>query len=138
MPATGSALPLADDRRELFVHDRCCARAVGSSSDGHPHHWRGCLESRGCVHRVTGREPFTRARIDVETDERLPGVHPDPYLDAEVGRSDVLDNPERCSHSTLGIVLVREGHPEHADDRVPDELLDDPAVGLDPARQICW
>ena len=124
-------LALGRDRRELLVDDRSCARPVGSCSHGHPHHGSGGLQARGGVHRVPGREPFAGARIDVQADECLSGVHPDPDLDAEIGGSDVFGDPKRGPHRAFGIVLMGERDPEHPDDRVADELLDHPAVGLD-------
>ncbi len=76
--------------------------------------------------------PSPERGSDVETNQRLAGVHPDPYLDAEIGRPDVLDDAKGRPHGPLRIVLMGEWHPEHADHRVPDELLDHPTVGLDP------
>ena len=49
----------------------------------------------------------------------------------QLGR--VLADPERGPDRTLGIVLVGRRDSEHAQDRVADELLHHPAVGLDMA-----
>ena len=105
---------------------------MGGGSHGHAHHRGRGFQTCGGVHRVPGREAFAGARVDIETDQRLPGVHPDPDLDAEVGGSDVFGDPKRRSHRAFGIVLMGERNPEDPDDRIPDELLDHPAVGLDP------
>ena len=55
----------------------------------------------------------------------------------QVGGSDVVADPERRADRTFGIVLMRERTPKTPDHRVPDELLHDPAIGLDPgATQV--
>ena len=72
---------------------------------------------------------------DAEADEGLAGVDADPQAErcAADGREPlgVLADPERRPDCPLGIVLVGRRHAEHPDDRIADELLDDPAVGLD-------
>ena len=41
------------------------------------------------------------------------------------------EHPERGTQRSAGVVLVGDGHAERGHDRVADELLDGPALGLD-------
>ena len=43
----------------------------------------------------------------------------------------LLDDPKPRADRAFGVVLVRCGHAEHADDGIADELLDHAAVCLD-------
>ena len=93
------------------------------------------MDPRGRIDRIAGEEPLARARGDAEPDEGFARVDPD----AEAGRDSrdarqplrVLDDPERCPDRSLGVVLVGSRHPEHPEDGIADELLNDPAMGLD-------
>ena len=98
-----------------------------------------CLEPRGHVHRVTGREPLLRSR------HHLPGVDTDPQLQR---RSEVAHQPfvqlgqaiaqfGRRPHGPQRVVLVQDGNAEHRHHRVTDELLDRPSVTFHgDARQV--
>ena len=71
----------------------------------------------------------------MELDERLTGVHPDAQPQRRAAerrqRRRLVADPQRCADGPLGIVLVGPGDAEDTDHGVADELLDDPAVGLD-------
>ena len=58
----------------------------------------------------------------------------DPRLELEV--VDRVDDPERCLHGALRVVLVRLRDAERSHDRIARELLDLPAVGLDAAGDL--
>ena len=83
--------------------------------------------------------PARLAGLRVGRGQDLPGVHagPDLHLDSEALSELVVHSFEpslhaqRGSKGSGGIVLVRDRDAEHGHDRVPDELLDSPALGLD-------
>ena len=91
------------------------------------------FETRRGVQRVPGREAFARVRIDIQTDERLPGVHPNPDLDRKLRGRDVSYDPQRRENRPLGIILVSDRDPKQPNDGVSDELLHHSTVGFDPA-----
>jgi hypothetical protein len=75
-------------------------------------------------------------RAGVEGDDRLTGVdgHPDGQVQPRAGLVqpvDALDDVKRRPHGPLGVVLVCGRDAEHADDRIPDELLHRAAEALD-------
>jgi hypothetical protein len=84
---------------------------------------RSLLEARGDIHGVTCDEAFLCPRHD------LPGVDADAGLDAELRKR--LAHLRSRAHGPKSVVLVRNWHAEDRHHRVPDELLDRPAVPLD-------
>ena len=87
------------------------------------------LQARGDVDGVSDHERVALAGDD------LAGVDPDSRLQAEPGHG--LDELRRSPHGPDGVVLVGLGDAEDGHDRVPDELLDRPAVPLeDPPRLL--
>ena len=58
-------------------------------------------------------------------------MHADPDVQVEGRIGKVPQDPERRSHGSRRVVLVRRRCPEDPDHGVADELLDDSAVGLD-------
>jgi hypothetical protein len=56
-------------------------------------------------------------------------------LDVRADAPDELMEGERRAHRTGGVVLVRGGHAEEGLHLVADDLVHDPAVGLDDARR---
>ena len=78
------------------------------------------------------RNPSPEVALIAETDQRLPGVDPDAEPErctAHRGQFlGVLADPQARPHGAFGVVLVGGGNPEDPDDRIPDELLHDPAV----------
>ncbi len=93
------------------------------------------LETGGDVHRVAGGEALGAAGV---TGDDLTGVDAGPVLqgDPELGsEGDVevvqgLAHLRRRSHGSQRVVLVHPGQAEDRHDRIPDELLDRPAVAL--------
>ena len=100
-------------------------------ADDDPHGRSYALQAGGGVHRVAHHEAVTGQRVDVEMDERAPGVDADAGADdLPAGRRQLrqpLQDPQAGAHGTLGIVLVRDRDAEDGDDGVADELLDEAA-----------
>ena len=115
------ATPAAMDRGHL-AHDHASRR-------------RCRLQARRRVHGVARQEAHAGGRVDVQADERVPGVDARPrhqpavVLAVHVGQP--LLQADRCTHGPLGIVLVCSGYAEHPDHGVAHELLHDAAVLLD-------
>ncbi len=130
-------LALEGRGRELDVLEHRLGRLVSGEADRDGGIGGDRLDPRRRVDRVAGEEALTRPRRNAETDEDLARVDPDPELERCLAQGRhvgcVLTDPERGPDRTLGVVLVGRRHPEHAQDRVADELLDHPAVRLDMA-----
>jgi hypothetical protein len=100
------------------------------------------LQSRGDVHGIPGDEPFSRtgdrasdddACVDADAHRQSDRVH---VLERTVKPIEATSHPQGSSERPRWVVLVRGRHAEDRDDRVADELLDDPAFGLDlPAHR---
>jgi hypothetical protein len=95
------------------------------------------LQSCGDVHGVPGDEPFSRTgdrashdhpRVDADTYRQSDRVH---VLQRTVQAVEATSHPQGSPERPRRVVLVRGRYAEDRDDRVADELLDDPAFGLD-------
>ena len=96
------------------------------------------LQPRRRVDGIAYDEALAGARQNVEAHERRSRVDADARLHVAVGRQtrerrQPVEQAQTRPHGAFGVVLVQLGHPEHAGHRVPDELLDAPAKGLDGA-----
>ena len=92
---------------------------------------RGCLlEPSGDVEGFAGRERGLGRVVD----DDLAGLDPDPDVEPEL--LDGVEYAECGPDCTLGVVLVRLRDPECGHDRVPRELLDDPAVRDDAVGDL--
>jgi hypothetical protein len=128
-------LALEHGRRELGIRKHRLGRLVCGEADRDGGIGGDRLDARRRVDRVAGEEALARARRDAEPDEDLARVDADPEPERCLAQGRhvgcVLADPERGPDRTFGVVLVGRRHPEHAEDRVADELLDHPAVRLD-------
>ena len=123
-------------RLERLVVEDALGRAVGLLRDRDPVHRRRALQARGGVDHVARHDPLALLRARAERNDRLARVDPDPHLQRErrvrlVQLLDRLQDPKAGPDRALGVVLVRDGRTEDRHHRVPDELLDRPAVALD-------
>src|SRR5439155_16404665 len=104
------------------------------------HFRRDRLNSRRRVDGIPREEALAGVGIDVQPDQRLAGVDPDAQPERRTSKrgqaGGVLADPERRADGSLGIVLVRLGYPEDADDGVSDDLPDDSAVRLALAPRV--
>ena len=111
------------------------SRGVGRLADGDGHRRGRRLQARRHIDGVADEEPLAESGVDLEAHQRLAGVDPHPDLDGAAGDAgqgvDLVDEAQTCAHRPFGVVLVQDGHAEHGDDGVADELLHRPAVGLD-------
>jgi len=82
------------------------------------------LKARGEVYRLARRE----SRV-ADVGDDFARLDADPSLELELAHR--LDDPERCSNGSLGVVLVCLRDAKRGHDRVAGELLDRPAVGFD-------
>ena len=82
---------------------------VGRLADENPVDDRLGLEPGRDIEGVAGREAFAGSRVQVGPDQGLAGHDPDPDVDRQPGRRDLVDQPERGPDGALGVVLVRDG-----------------------------
>ena len=95
----------------------------------------GLLETGGDVHRVAGGQALG---VTALTGDDFAGVDTGPVLqgDPELGSEGDVEVLERLahhgrrSHGPQRVVLVHPGQAEDRHDRIPDVLLDRPAVAL--------
>jgi hypothetical protein len=129
-------LALDADRVERLVVEQLPGRPPGRLSDDHPADRGDALQPGRGVGHVPGEEVLTPLRVGVEGDDRLASVdgHPDGQVQPRAGLVqpvDGLDDVKRRPHGPLGVVLVGCRDAEHADNRIPNELLHRAAETLD-------
>jgi hypothetical protein len=131
----GLGLAFQDGRRQLLVVDTMPRRLPRLLPDGDAHFGCNRLDPRRGVDTVASQESLADSRADVEANERLARVDPDPQSERRAAESfevaRLVDDPQRGADRPLGIVAMGRRHPEHPDDRIADELLDDAAMELD-------
>ncbi len=120
------ALDLEGDRRPEL--DRVADEGDGRLPEEDVSDRGGSLQPRGDVDRIAGHERPALGRL---AGDDLAGIDPD--ADREVARvaADRVTQLGRRADGPQGVVLVHDRHPEDGHDRIADELLDRPAVGLD-------
>ena len=128
--STGLAFPFATDAGSCFVGDRVPGRAPGLGADDEPADGGGGLQPGRRVDDVPDRDGFARLRRDA--DDRLAGVHRRPGPEPRPERRHRIEHAKPGPHGPLGVVSVRDRRTEDRHHRIPDELLDVPAVRLDP------
>ena len=109
-------------------------RAPGLGADDQAADGRSGLQPGGRVDHVPDRERLSRI-APVHADDRLARVHRRTRPERKALRAQLrnrLEHPQARAHSSLRVVAVRHRSPEHGHHRVPDELLDNSAIGLDP------
>ncbi len=139
----GLCLALQLERLELAVVDDILGGGVRARADDHATGFRGGLQPAGGVDRVAGEHAVAGTGGALEVDEHLAGLHPDPHLErrpalggeAPVELGEHRLQLERRPHGALGVVLVRLRHAEHRQHGIAHELLEEPAVAFDLARQ---
>ena len=153
------ARPLSDDHvavdRAVDTLERECPEwaegeaaaymPVGVAGDEHPVLGSLSLEPAGEVHRLPDDAHLLIGPVHAHHD--LAGVDPDPHLqrDPVLGLETGVQlaqcglHRQRCPDGAVRVVLERLVEAKDGHDRVPDELLDHPAVLLDhlpPAGEI--
>ena len=137
----GLGLALEGQWRERLEHGGLADQAAREAADHDLAGSGGLLEAGRHVDRVARHEALTEARV---AGDHRPGVDADPQaeLDPELRgerRCDALEgrlHVERGADRAQGVVLAALRQAEDGHDRVPDVLLDDPAVVLEDAAQL--
>ena len=131
-------LPFDPGRRKRLHLEEAAHCAQRRFADHHRTVRRQALHARRGVDHVAG-DGLAHLRPFAETHHRLTRVDGDPHGQRRVGPSQLLhrrEHAERGPHRPLGIVVVRDGRPEHAHDGIADELVERSAepfdVGLGP------
>ena len=126
--AIGSALAFRVDRSGSAVIDDPPCRAVGRLVGEDPVHGGGALQAGSSVDDVPGGHGLPLGGARSEGDENLSCRDADAQLESLIER-EVADR-QRCTNSTLRIVVVCRRSAEESHHRVSDELLDRAAVAL--------
>ena len=123
-------LPLAFrvDRSGVAVIDHPPCRAVGRLVGEDPVHGGGALQAGSSVDDVPGGHGLPLGGARSKGDENLSRRDADAQLESLIER-EVADR-ERCTNSTLRIVVVSRRSAEESHYRVSDELLHRAAVAL--------
>ena len=130
----GSGLALEVLLVDRFERNRDAGRPLGGLADQHGAGRRGGLQTGRGVDEVARHHPLTSR---AERHGGLAGQDPSPCLEPRTQPMDGVDELERGSDRSLGIVLVGDGRAPQGHDSVADEFLDDPTVALDHlAREI--
>jgi len=128
-------LPFDRDGLELVVLDRRSGRTVRVLPDDEASHGRLALEAGGDVHDVPRGDPLALAWTRRQRHDRLARGHCRAYRELQpmlrVELLDRVEDTERGSDGSLGVVLVRRRRTEDRHHRVADELLDRAAEALD-------
>ena len=136
-PVGRNGFRLALQRQGLDRHDRdgLSHQPVGGLADQDLARRGSLLQTGGDVHRVAGGQALGVTGV---TGDDLAGVNTGPVLqgDPELGSERDVEVLERLTHAGRGshgpqrVVLVHPGQAEDRHDRIPDVLLDRPAVAL--------
>ena len=134
-----SRLPLRVDGGDGVEPERVARESVRLLADEYAAGRRGVLQTGGRVHDVAGREWLPRSGL--HGDHGLAGADGTAHLEVEppvggVQFLDPLQDRETGPDGSFRVVDTSERRTEHGHDRVPDVLLDDPAVALDPFARV--
>ena len=134
-------LPLDLERRHRLDLDRARDQHIRRLAQQDAVDRRSLLESCGDVDGVARHEALPHARVpgddfacidaDAYRESRT-----EPSLESRIEQREPLLHLCCRANAAERVVLVGGGHPEYADYRVPDELFDDSAVGLDGAPHL--
>ena len=89
------------------------------------------------VQGVTGREALAGIRVEVGPDEGLARADPDPHVEVEPGLADLPIERSAARMARSGSSSCADGMPKTPDDRIADELLDNPPNAWMRRRAIC-
>ena len=129
MSLDGAGLALQVERLEGFGADRIPDERARLGADEDLAARRRLLEPGRYVDGVARHERLVRS-----PDHDLAGIDADARVEAVLGdRSAHLDGGP---HGAQRVVFVRDGNAEDGHDRIPDELLDRPAVSLEDRAKV--
>src|SRR5205823_6287435 len=100
--------------RQLLIVHAMPRRLPRLLPDSNAHFGCDRLDPRRGVDAVASEESLADSRADVEADERLTGVDPDPQPERRAAESfevaRLVDDPERGADRPLGIVAMGRRH----------------------------
>ena len=129
------SFPLCRNRLERLVFDRCARGSVRLVADDDLADRRVLLQARRGVHDVAGDHRLAERGPRRERDDRLAGVYGATNTELELRLLHVecghrVADGESRPNGALGIVAMGGRRAEDGHDGVADELLHDPAKGL--------